>query len=418
MNRVTSILSMLLFAALCGGLGCAGIVPPKSSAPAFMRAAEIKEEDNLRVAVAVLTPAESEEYFGFPLEAEGVQAVWLSVENRNAFAVWILPRFTDPDYFSALEIAYQNHSGFSAKFNQKIDFSFHQYAIRWRVAPGKTNAGFLFVNLSEGAKFVNVELWHSKGLLDVGFYLELPNGAFDYEQADLTKIYRPSQVKDLTISQLRQVLETLPCCTDNRRGVYGDPLNIVLIGSTSDIFSALVRQGWDPTHALRAASIRRTLGAFLLGSRYRYAPVSSLYVFGRRQDAAFQKARETIHQRNHMRLWLSPYTYRGKPVWVGQISRDIGVRFTLQSPFLTTHKIDPEVDDARDYLVQDLLASESLEWLAFVKGVGPATASAPRENLTGDEYSSDGMRAVVAISSGRVPASAVSFVRWEALPNE
>jgi len=61
-----------------------------------------------------------------------------------------------------------------------------------------------------------------------------------------------------------------------------------------------------------------------------------------------------------MRLWLSPYTYRSKPVWIGQISRDIGLRFTLRSAFLTTHKIDPQVDETRDYLVQDLLASESL----------------------------------------------------------
>ena len=37
--------------------------------------------------------------------------------------------------------------------------------------------------------------------------------------------------------------------------------------------------------------------------------------------------------------------YHGKPVWVGQISRDIGVRFTWTSPILVTHKIDPDVDE-------------------------------------------------------------------------
>jgi hypothetical protein len=119
-----------------------------------------------------------------------------------------------------------------------------------------------------------------------------------------------------------------------------------------------------------------------------------------------------------MRLWLSPYTYGGKPVWVGQISRDIGVRFTLRSPFLTTHKIDPEVDETRDYLVQDLLASESLEELAYVKGVGPVSAEAPRENLTGDPYFSDGSRAVAVISSSRIRPNEVQYIAWEPLPNQ
>ncbi|HZZ07130.1 MAG TPA: LssY C-terminal domain-containing protein [Candidatus Binataceae bacterium] len=413
-----SLIAVLALLTAFNLLGCASMTPANDSTPTFIRAAETKEKDNVRVAVAVLTEAESREYFERPLEPGGVQAIWLRVENRNSFPVWILPRFTDPDYFSALEVAYRNHSAFSNSFNQKVDAAFQKYAIPWRVVPGGTNTGFLFVNVSEGAKFVNVELWHSKGVIDVGFYLELPSGYFDYEKADFVALYQPSQIRDLTIDQLRQVLERLPCCTGNRRGAYGDPVNVILIGANDDIFSALARQGWDPTHALGAGAVRKTLQAFLLGYRYRYSPVSSLYLFDRRQDVTFQKARRTIHQRNHMRLWLSPYTYRGKPVWVGQISRDIGLRFTLRSPFLTTHKIDPQVDEARDYLVQDLLASESLQWLAYVKGVGPASPEAPRENLTGDAYFTDGLRAVAAVSSSRVPASEVNFVGWEALPNQ
>ena len=75
--------------------------------------------------------------------------------------------------------------------------------------------------------------------------------------------------------------------------------------------------------------------------------MSDLYLFGRPQDLALQKARDNIHQRNHLRLWLSPMRYHGKQVWVGQISRDIGSRLTIHSPTFTTHKIDPDVDEAR-----------------------------------------------------------------------
>jgi hypothetical protein len=65
-----------------------------------------------------------------------------------------------------------------------------------------------------------------------------------------------------------------------------------------------------------------------------------------------------------------------------------------------------------------LLASESLEWLAYVKGVGRASLEAPRENLTGDVYFTDGLRAVAGISSEQVPASEVKYIPWEALPNQ
>lgn len=410
-------LALIVALSALGNTGCADLVPSKDVEPTFARAAVSREKDRLRVTVVVLTEAESKQYFRRPLERDGIQAIWVKVENRNDYPVWMLPRFTDPDYFSPLEVAYVNHWPLSNDFNRKVDSIFKDHAVAWRVAPGATNSGFLFVSVSEGAKYVNIELWHTKGVTDIGFYVELPSGHFDYEEADFAALYSQNQIQELTIGRLRQKLEALPCCTAGSKGGRGDPVNIVLIGAANDVFSALVREGWDPTHALNVGAVQKTVTAFLLGYRYRYSPVSSLYLFDRPQDVAFQKARTTIHQRNHMRLWLSPYTYRGKPVWVGQISRDIGVRFTLSSPSFTTHKIDPEVDDARDYLVQDLLASESLEALGYVKGVGPATSEAPRENLTGDNYFTDGLRAVVSISSRRVDANEIEYIRWEPLPN-
>ena len=74
----------------------------------------------------------------------------------------------------------------------------------------------------------------------------------------------------------------------------------------------------------------KTARAFLLGKEYRYSPVSPLHLFGRSQDIALQRIRSSINERLHLRLWLTPLRYEEHPVWVGQISRDIGVRFTTQ----------------------------------------------------------------------------------------
>src|SRR5438132_12606126 len=112
--------------------------------------------------------------------------------------------------------------------------------------------------------------------------------------------------------------------------------------------------------------------AFLLGSEYRYSPVSSLFVEGRSQDFALQKARQTINERLHLRLWMTPLRYLGKPVWIGQISRDIGVRFTLKTWNLTTHKIDPNVDESRDYLLDDLMEAGRVSHVAYVAGAQPS----------------------------------------------
>jgi hypothetical protein len=141
--------------------------------------------------------------------------------------------------------------------------------------------------------------------------------------------------------------------------------------------------------------------AFLLGSEYRYSPVSPLYLFGRSQDIALQKIRSSIHERLHLRLWKTPLRFEKTPVWVGQVSRDIGVRFTPRTWNLTTHRIDPDVDESREYVVEDLLHVRRVEAVVYVDGVGACTAEEPRRNLTGDPYFTDGRRAAIYLSPER-----------------
>jgi hypothetical protein len=96
-------------------------------------------------------------------------------------------------------------------------------------------------------------------------------------------------------------------------------------------------------------------------------------------------------------------------VWVGQVSRDIGVRFTWRTWNLTTHRIDPDVDEARDYVMEDLFEAGRIAAGGYIAGVGACTKESPRHNLTGDPYFSDGHRAVVMVSvERRIP----KFLTW------
>lgn len=113
-----------------------------------------------------------------------------------------------------------------------------------------------------------------------------------------------------------------------------------------------------------------------------------------------------------MRLWLAPFRCEGQPVWIGQVSRDIGVKMTSKSPSLTTHIIDPVVDESREYLFHSLLQSEAVGRFAFVKGAGVATIDDPRHNLTGDPYFTDGMRMVLWLSRAPVAPHEAEDLGW------
>ena len=216
----------------------------------------------------------------------------------------------------------------------------------------------------------------------------------------------------------RDALRALPCCTTRASGSgEGDPLNLIILGSPEELANSLIRAGWDETERLTFASGWRTFKAFF-GGEYKYSPMSSLYVYGRGQDAGYQKARDTIHERNHLRIWLSPMKFQGEHVWVGTITRDIGVYFTTRAWNLTTHAIDPYVDESREYLREDFKNAQSLERFGLVEGVGVTSKEEPHRNLMNAPWWTDGLRLVMEVSKQPRPMDQVGFFYWDWPRNE
>src|SRR5262249_35911042 len=237
----------------------------------------------------------------------------------------------------------------------------------------KIVSGFVYTNEDLGARYAQVVLVGPKGTKPkiVSFLLPVP-GLRTHYKALLNGHSGQEEMVSYDEQGLRRALERLPCCTTNATGtVSGDPLNIVFVGEINDIFSALLDRQWNMTEVVDLESSWQEAKAFLLGTPFLYAPVSPLYFYGRPQDVTVQKPRSMINARNHLRLWRAPMQFEGKPVWVGQVSRDIGVRFTLDTWNLATHRIDPHVDGTREYLVQDLFRSGRVTKVGYVKG-GPA----------------------------------------------
>jgi hypothetical protein len=400
--------------------GCATSEPLPGAAPykPYRERAQTQVQGDLSVTVALPTAAEAADIYGADLAEEQIQPVWIEVRNDAAVPYWFLSSGLDPNYYAPSEAAYAFH-GVGSDDDQALDKRFDDLQFRNPVMPGATISGFVLTNLDEGQKAVDVDLIARDDAKSFTFVGVDPTFKATRLRVDFDKLYSSDELIHVDDEdELRTLLEQLPCCVTNAEGTEnGDPLNLVLIGERDDIIAAFVRRQWHPTEIIWSGSLWRTFRSFALGSRYRYSPISPLYLYGRAQDAAGQKARATINERNHYRFWLSPIRFRGKEVYVGQISRDIGVKFTLKSPTISTHVIDPDIDEARRYLVEDLIYSQAMHRMGFVKGAAAPTKDGPPTNLTGDAYYTDGLRAVLFFEPRPYSLSEIEVLDWEPVPS-
>jgi LssY-like putative type I secretion system component LssY len=430
---------------------------PEPTLRTFASRAETQENSKAQVTVAVLDATEATQFFGVPLARRGIQPVYLRIVNRSDKLFRLQLVRIDPNYYPPAEAAAANHfsivkrlSAFGLfgwlllpllpllfllplklitayRANRRMDEFFRSQGFHLRpIKPGSVSEGFVFTSFDAGTKEVHVSL-HSTGdaldsttgRIDVHgtadtdneftFSIPVPGIEADFHRRDFESLVPPESVKDCDVPKLVRSVCEMPAATGNAKGSRsGDPVNLVVVGTFEMLIGAFAAR-WDETEIITLETCWKTMRSFLLGTHYRYSPVSALYLFGRSQDVALQRARESINERLHLRLWLTPLRFQGKSVWVGQVSRDIGVRFTTKTWNLTTHRVDPDVDEARDYVVEDLLQAGRVDATGYVDGVGACESMAPRRNLTGDPYFTDGKRAVIVLSESRTTPR---FVAW------
>jgi hypothetical protein len=407
---------------------------PKPRRRSFIDSALHAERESVSVSIAALDARQSLELFGVPMARRGIQPLWLRIENHGATRCRLHLVSIDPNYYSPHEAAAANHFSVgwrllsfgllgclaflpvlllvplkfisALRANRRMDGVFHEQAFRLRpIAPGKQSEGFVFTGLDVGTKVVHLRLLRVEGSIEFDFSLPVPGIDPDHESRELAAPRAPVQTVDCDLPELFRRLEAMPRAVTGPFGLReGDPANLVVIGDFVTLLTAFGAR-WDESEVISFQTCWKTAKAFVLGSKYRYSPISALYLFGRSQDFALQRIRKSINERLHLRLWMTELRYAGKPVWVGQVSRDIGVRLTYRVWNLTTHRIDPDVDESRDYVLEDLLESERVAKLGYVPGVGPCDRAAPRYNLTGDPYFTDGNRAIAVVSGTRTEAT-------------
>jgi hypothetical protein len=196
-------------------------------------------------------------------------------------------------------------------------------------------------------------------------------------------------------------LKGLPRVTYNADGIPADPLNVALVGDEAEVIAAMLAARWHPADPITLGSSLKIAESVVLHRPDPDAPVSPLYVFGRKQDLAFeQDVGGSADQRHHVRWWRAePLDAAGRPLWIGDATfdRDAGISHLTGQ---ITHHIAPDIDAERDRLMADLAAAGQLAWQYEWPGVG---ATQDGRNAGGDRYYTDGLMAVGVLKDGVRP---------------
>jgi hypothetical protein len=405
---------------LCGiatllslSFGCSTFQPQPQDTEAFIERKQVKSSGEVTVSLSVPSADESAVVFGVNVAKKKVQPIWLEINNGSDAELFFMPILIDDDYFAPLEVSYKFRNRWSKSKSRVKDDYFSSMQMPNIIPPNALVSGYIYGRRETGVRYAKVMLLQDEhDPIELAFALPIPGVKADYEKVDFENLYTEEELIHIDDPDvLQEVLRKMPRCTVDKKGKNeGDPLNLVIIGVAEAAGPAFAQRGWGITEEIRWGTLWKTTKAFFTGSKYQSSPVSSLYVFGRRQDIALQKIRGNIHERNHLRLWLTPVTYKDQDVWIGQISRDIGVRFTTKT--FVTHKIDPDVDSARLYLAQDLLLTQHVDSIGSMPGVEEALKDAPRHNLTGDPYFTDGLRLVTILSHEMVHPDDMHILEW------
>ncbi len=179
-------------------------------------------------------------------------------------------------------------------------------------------------------------------------------------------------------------------------GLLGDPVNLAVIGKQRDLTKALKKAGWQPADPKTLKTGLKIVWCGLRRRPYPSAPVSDLFIFGRKQDLAYQmEVGGNPRQRHHVRFWKTPtgwYLPGGhKADWLGAATYDKAVGLSWFTGQIT-HTIDINIDKERDFLLESLRQAETVNSYDEIKHFFPAYRSI---NGGGNRVMTDGSLAFV-----------------------
>ncbi len=353
--------------------------------------AEIQVDGPIQVSAAVPGREEAKSIFGIDLYKQGIQPVWLEIQNSGSTQARYALVSTDSNYFSPLEVAYKNRGGLSDEARREMERRFNSLAMPRYFDPGDTRSGFVFTHADKGAKGFNVDVFTSGESYHFTFLLRVPGFVPDYANIDFDSIYAEEEIKRVDADSLYQELKALPCCSTGGNGADTEAtLNVVLIGKGVDLLRALLRSRWVETSAAESADRQPD------------------FLFGRQQDAIFRYESGADSSIYELRLWLAPVRFEEQRVWMGQARH--------QFAWGAFRRFDPDVDNARNFTLQNLIYGQALRRVAWISGDAVSPVESFWANLIRPPFFTDGYRAVLLISGEPIAGVNIDTHDWDDPP--
>jgi len=194
------------------------------------------------------------------------------------------------------------------------------------------------------------------------------------------------------------LLAKIPRRVSDPQGDPGDMVNILIVGTQDEVVNVFTTAGWVQVDKTAKESALAGVEATLQKKDYLTMPMSTLFLFDRGQDYGFAHAEpvRVVMSRNHLRVWKSPYTAEGRPVWCIAATHDIGLERDQRNNGIT-HKIDPAIDDEREYVNRTL---SSTGFVARRTHAMPANPLTEAKTATGGSFHSDGRILVLVLKTG------------------
>ena len=179
----------------------------------------------------------------------------------------------------------------------------------------------------------------------------------------------------------------------------GDMVNVLIVGTQDQVVQVFTSAGWvEVDKSVRNTAMNAVLNS-LEKKDYLTMPMSTLFLFDRAQDYGFAHAEpvKVAMSRNHLRVWKSPYTVDGRPLWCVAATHDIGFERDQRNNGLT-HKIDPAIDGEREFVNGTLSGTGLVVQRDHVTPADPLTTA---KTATGGEFHSDGRILVLVLKNSK-----------------
>jgi hypothetical protein len=360
-----------------------------------------QQKGSFTVSTSVPSREESEALFGIPLHKRGIQAVWLEIHNNSSLRARFAPYSLDPEYFPPYEVAYMHRKGYSTESHAAMERYLDALSIPRNIPPGMTVSGYVFTHSDPGTKSFNVDIHYTSGEArneNFTFDVAVPGFVPDHAQIDFKALYEPDEIRELDIDSFRAAFEAdLVCCTRNHDGTQeGRPINVVFVAKGTDLLRAFLRAGWTETASEKDDKLLLSID----------------YYFERPPDTVFRKKRDRGTERNEMTLWLAPIKVNGIPVWIAQVKHAIGRLLDVGEYFFGV-RLDPQADEGRNYMLQDMWYGQSLLGFAWSATGKAVPQDSPQLDFNGNPWYSDGHISVLWISGEPVSLKAARGYKWD-----